>query len=37
MKKKMKGKKMSPDQVAKRKRSMMTNAAGKVMGGLQSM
>ncbi len=37
MKKMMKGKKkMSPDMVAKRRRSMMTNAASKAMGGLMS-
>lgn len=29
-------KKMTPEKVAKRKRSMLGNAAGKVMGGLYS-
>jgi hypothetical protein len=33
---KKKGKKMTPEMVAKRKKSMMTNMAGKVMGGLTS-
>lgn len=33
---KKKGKKMTPEQVTKRKRSMMSNAAGKQMGGLYS-
>ncbi len=28
--------KMSPDQIAKRKKSMIANAAGKAMGGLYS-
>lgn len=36
MGKKMMGKKMGADQLAKRKRSMVSNAAGKLMGGLYS-
>lgn len=36
MKPKGKKMKMSPDQIAKRKKSTISNAAGKLMGGLYS-
>jgi len=35
-KKQSKGKKMTPEMVAKRKKAMVANAAGKTMGGLYS-